>query len=159
MEEWKLINGYDYSVSSLGRIRNNRTGRILKGVPNTFGYLQVFLYKNGKSKKFTIHQLVASYFLHDQIGKEINHINEDKLDNRVENLEYITHKENCNYGTRNSRMATKLSKSLIQCDLQKKQLMDLYGNPVMYDYFSCYPIIPYLHSNKQTIKQTHINCC
>ena len=51
MEEWKLINGYDYSVSSLGRIRNNRTDRILKGVPNTFGYLQVFLYKNGKSKK------------------------------------------------------------------------------------------------------------
>ena len=95
MEEWKLINGYDYSVSSLGRIRNNKTGRILKGVPNTFGYLQVFLYKNGKSKKFTIHQLVASYFLPDQNG-----------------------------------------------------------NPVMYDYFSCYPIIPYSQSNKQTIKQT-----
>lgn len=76
MEEWKLINGYDYSVSSLGRIRNNRTGRILKGVPNTFGYLQVFLYKNGRSKRFTVHQLVASYFLPDQMGKEINHINE-----------------------------------------------------------------------------------
>lgn len=127
MEEWKLINGYDYSVSSLGRIRNNRTGRILKGVPNTFGYLQVFLYKNGRSKRFTVHQLVASYFLPDQVDKEINHINEDKLDNRVKNLEYITHKEN--------------------------------GNPVMYDYFSCYPIIFYSQSNKQTIKQTHINCC
>ena len=87
MEEWKLINGYDYSVSSLGRIRNNRTGRILKGVPNTFGYLQVFLYKNGRSKRFTVHQLVASYFLPDQMGKEINHINEDKLDNRVENVD------------------------------------------------------------------------
>jgi hypothetical protein len=156
MEEWKLINGYDYSVSSLGRIRNNRTGRILKGVPNTFGYLQVFLYKNGRSKRFTVHQLVASYFLPDQMGKEINHINEDKLDNRVENLEYITHKENCNYGTRNSRMATKLSRPLIQCDLHG---MDLYGNPVMYDYFSCYPIISYSQSNKQTIEQTHINCC
>lgn len=122
MEEWKLINGYDYSVSSLGRIRNNRTGRILKGVPNTFGYLQVFLYKNGRSKRFTVHQLVASYFLLDQMGKEINHINEDKLDNRVENLEYITHKENCNYGTRNSRMATKLSKPLIQCDLHGNEI-------------------------------------
>ena len=120
-------------------------------MPNTFGYLQVFLYKNGRSKRFTVHQLVASYFLPDQMGKEINHINEDKLDNRVENLEYITHKENCNYGSRNSRMATKLSRPLIQCDL--------HGNPVMYDYFSCYPIIPYSHSNKQTIKQTHINCC
>lgn len=50
MEEWKLINGYDYSVSSLGRIRNNRTGRILKGVPNTFGYLQVFMCKSYMSK-------------------------------------------------------------------------------------------------------------
>lgn len=101
MEEWKLINGYDYSVSSLGRIRNNRTGRILKGVPNTFGYLQVFLYKNGRSKRFTVHQLVASYFLPDQMGKEINHINEDKLDNR---------------------MATKLSKPLIQCDLHGNEI-------------------------------------
>lgn len=122
MEEWKLINGYDYSVSSLGRIRNNRTGRILKGVPNTFGYLQVFLYKNGRPKRFTIHQLVASYFLPDQMGKELNHINEDKLNNRVENLEYITHKENCNYGTRNSRMATKLSKPLIQYDLHGNEI-------------------------------------
>lgn len=53
------------------------------------------------------------------MGKEINHINED---NRVENLEYITHKENCNYGTRNSRMATKLSKPLIQCDLHGNEI-------------------------------------
>ena len=106
------------------------------------------------------------------MGKEINHINEDKLDNRVENLEYITHKENCNYGTRNSRMATKLSKPLIQYDLHGNEIRRfnsasevqrvlgyIYGNPVMYDYFSCYPIIPYSQSNKQTIKQTHINCC
>lgn len=39
MEEWKLINGYDYSVSSLGKVKKNETGRILKGVPNIFGYL------------------------------------------------------------------------------------------------------------------------
>lgn len=53
------------------------------------------------------------------MGKEINHINEDKLDNRVENLKYITHKENYNYGTRNSRMATK---PLIQCDLHGNEI-------------------------------------
>lgn len=102
MKEQKLINGYDYSVSSLGRIRNNRTGRILKGVPNTFGYLQVFLYKNGKSKKkiFTIYQLIVSYFLPDQMGKKVNYIDENKLNNRVKNFEYITHKKNCNYGTK-----------------------------------------------------------
>lgn len=121
MGEWKLINSYDYSVSSLGRIRNNRTGRILKGVPNTFDYLQVFLYKNGRSKRFTVHQLVASYFLPDQMGKEINHINGDKLDNRVENLEYITHKDNCNYGTRNSKIVSKFSKTLTQCDLPSNE--------------------------------------
>ena len=62
MEEWKLINSYDYSVSSLGRIRNNRTGRILKGVPNTFGYLQVFLYKNGRSKKFIVSSVSSILF-------------------------------------------------------------------------------------------------
>lgn len=54
------------------------------------------------------------------MSKKINHINEDKLDNRVKNLEYITHKENCNYGTRNSRMAT--SKPLIQCDLHGNEI-------------------------------------
>lgn len=122
MEEWKLIEQYDYSISSFGRVRNNRTGRILKGNSNTFGYLQVDLYKEGKPKRFCIHQLVAHYFLGDQIGKEINHINENKLDNRVENLEYISHKENCNYGTRNNRMSIKLGKPLIQYDLNGNKI-------------------------------------
>ena len=67
MENWKVIVEYpSYSISSLGRVKNNTTNKVLKAVPNTFGYLQVRLYKlykEGQYKVFTIHQLVAIHFL------------------------------------------------------------------------------------------------
>ena len=84
MENWKVIVEYpSYSISSLGRVKNNTTNKVLKAVPNTFGYLQVRLYKEGQYKVFTIHQLVAAYFLPIPSGDlELNHIDEDKLNNR-----------------------------------------------------------------------------
>ncbi|WCF57249.1 HNH endonuclease [Bacteroides phage PhiCrAssBcn23] len=119
MENWKVIVEYpSYSISSLGRVRNNNTNRILKAVSNTSGYLQVRLYKEGQYKSFIVHQLVATHFLPVPSGDlELNHIDEDKLNNRWDNLEWIPHKDNCNHGTRNIRMANKLSKPVIQYTL------------------------------------------
>lgn len=119
MENWKVIVEYpSYSISSLGRVKNNTTNKVLKAVPNTFGYLQVRLYKEGQYKVFTIHQLVAAYFLSIPSGDlELNHVDEDKLNNRWDNLEWVQHKDNCNYGTRNVKIANKLSKPVIQCTL------------------------------------------
>jgi len=112
-EQWKDIFGYEelYQVSNYGRVRSlPRNGtvneiKILKLQKDIDGYLRVFLYKNRKAKPHKVHRLVAYAFIpNDNIFKtEINHLNEDKIDNRVENLEWCTRKENANYGTRTER--------------------------------------------------------
>ena len=115
MEEiWRDIEGYEklYQVSNLGRVRSlDRVittkygvvypykGRILKMKKNNSGYSVVSLSKDGKVKDFLIHRLVAKAFipLEDYNGMEVNHINFDRNDNNVNNLEWITRKENMEY--------------------------------------------------------------
>lgn len=78
------------------------------------GYYHVCLYKNGKGKHFHIHRLVGQMFIEndDPLNKnQINHINEDKSDNRASNLEWCTSKENMNHGTRTSRHKKQVSGS------------------------------------------------
>ena len=79
----------------MGRVRNDRTGKILKQRDN-FGYRRVCLYDSPGAKTFVlVHRLVACAFLGDfSVKKEVNHINGVKDDNRVENLEWCTHSEN-----------------------------------------------------------------
>lgn len=101
MEIWKDIKGYEglYQVSNLGNVKSLKYGRekILKGYKNYKGYLTVKLLKNKKSKIYLIHRLVAICFLPNNFGNvEIDHINTDRTDNRLENLRWVTHKENCN---------------------------------------------------------------
>ena len=100
MEQWKTIQGYEnYEVSSEGRIRNKKTGKILKPVKKSNGYLQITLCKDSKHHKvFSVHRLVAIYFIPNPENKPtVNHINENKEDNRVENLEWMTGAEQNEY--------------------------------------------------------------
>lgn len=102
MEIWKEISGTNgaYLVSNLGRVKSNKTGIILKPQPRRHGYLAVWLYDNGVSKRVSVHRLVAEAFCERMPGKnEVNHINENKQDNRAANLEWCTHSENCKAGT------------------------------------------------------------
>ena len=95
-EEYRQIEGYDnYSVSNLGNVRNDKTGRILKSAPNKDGYLSVALCKEGKGKTYKISRLVGFTFLENPDNlPEIDHINRLPYDNRVENLRWCSRENN-----------------------------------------------------------------
>ena len=129
-EIWKDIKDYEglYQVSNWGRVKsfnykNSGKERLMKPYKTTGGYFQVKLQKNRKSKNCRVHRLVAETFLPNPENlPEVNHIDEDKTNNRVDNLEWKTHKDNVNHGTRNERAAKamtngKLSKPVLQLSL------------------------------------------
>ena len=100
-EIWQDIPGYvgKYYISNLGRLKN-QDGLILKPMLCTNGYLSACLWKNNQQKKILIHRLVAEAFLDNPKGyNEINHLDENKTNNDVRNLEWCTHLYNMNYGS------------------------------------------------------------
>lgn len=118
MEKWRDVLGYEglYQVSDEGRVRSltrvNNYGRKVRGQimkqhkSKHGGYLTVGLCKNGKRTLFYVHRLVAWAFIEPTDTTEtVNHINEIKTDNRVENLEWMTLHDNTLYGTHMQRMA------------------------------------------------------
>ena len=127
MEIWKDIEGYEglYQISNFGRVRSlnyRGTGqtKVLSPGEGGRGYLLVNLCKNGKTKKYQVHRLVAEAFIPNWFDDpQVNHIDEDKTNNRVENLEWCSAKYNINYGTHNKRVFEKttngkLSKPVLQ---------------------------------------------
>jgi hypothetical protein len=98
-EEWRKIEGFpSYTVSNLGRVRSIKREQavILKVFKNNYGYLQVCLYnENNKKCGRYIHRLVASAFISNYENKpEVNHIDGNKANNSVNNLEWNTDSEN-----------------------------------------------------------------
>ena len=90
------VKGYEgYEVSNTGKVKSLKTNRLLKPQKNNCGYLYILLTdKNKKVKINLIHRLVFDSFIGIDDGFEINHLDEDKENNRLENLELITHEEN-----------------------------------------------------------------
>ena len=131
-EVWRDVKGYEgfYQVSNMGRVkslgRKDRFGRVIKerilepAVTHN-GYLRVGLHVDGKRKMLRVHRLVCEAFHENPDNKsEVNHVNENKTDNRACNLEWSTRTENCNHGSRNERVAKALSKPIGQFSLDGK---------------------------------------
>lgn len=135
-EIWKDIPEYEelYQVSNLGRVRSlDRIvtrkdgrkqlckGKLLSPCKLRWGYLGVNLSKNNKGLTKKVHRLVAKTFLNNSFNLlDVNHIDEDKTNNRLNNLEWCSREYNVNYGTRNE----KISKPVIMCNLDGNELKE-----------------------------------
>ena len=136
-EEWKDIKGYEglYQISNLGRVKSlartyshhNRYTHVIKHIqekilkPQLRGqYLKVTLLKHNHRKQVSVHKLVAETFIPnpDKLPM-VNHKDEDKLNNNINNLEWCNSTYNSNYGTRN----TKISKLLTNNKKRSKQVL------------------------------------
>ena len=120
-EIWKDIEGYEgfYQVSNFGKVRSliNKQIKILKTRVHPNGYELI----NLKGKTFRLHYLVAKTFLENpKKYKEINHKDENKLNNRVDNLEWCNRKYNCNYGSLPEKVGKRFSKKILLIDVNSK---------------------------------------
>ena len=131
MEIWD-IEGYEglYQVSNLGRVKSlnykcTKEEKILKPKVCKKGYLMVGLYKEGKRRYYLVHRLVAETFIDNPEDKpQVNHKDEDKTNNKVENLEWVTSKENNNYGTRTEKVAKSLSKPICGINIKTNERIE-----------------------------------
>lgn len=123
-ELWKDVLGYEglYQVSNFGNVKSlnyNHTGKQHRMRPQiSQGYCQIPLWKNKKCKILKIHVLVWTAFNGPiPSGMQVNHINEDKTDNRLDNLNLMTPKENINWGSGIKRRSVTHNKQIAQFDL------------------------------------------
>ena len=97
LERAKAIPGYEkYLITSWGRVYNTETKQFLKPYSHHKGYLRVDLFNERGKRHFKVHRLVASAFIENPEGKpQVNHIDGNKRNNSITNLEWVTNKENC----------------------------------------------------------------
>ena len=124
-ETWKPVVGYEglYEVSSKGKVRSLKTGRILKPFYDTSGYAMVNLTSanNDRTKKL-VHRLVALSFIPNLKNlSDVNHKDEIKTNNNLDNLEWISHN-----GTRTERVAKSNSKPIQQLDMKTRLIIATY---------------------------------
>lgn len=142
-EQWKVLTyNPNYAVSNLGKVRNNKSGRILSERPDNKGYCRISINVKGKYKDFKIHRLVAENFIFNDNPHEkteVNHKDGLKSNNSFLNLEWITSSQNMKHafelglhshvGERNSNLS--LSDELVleiwSSNLTPKQVAEKYG--------------------------------
>lgn len=148
-EQWRDVEGYDgmYQVSDLGRARSKKYGRwkVIRPRKDRGGYLQVALCNDGKVKYPLVHRLVAQAFIEntDETKTLINHIDECKQNNRVNNLEYCTAQYNSTYNDLHHRRTINYNHP----NYKRHKLKDLYNPNLTYE------------QNIEIFKANGIECC
>lgn len=126
-EQWKAIKGFEklYEICADGRIKA-RSGKIIRPYDNGVGYLTVHLYKNGERHTRKIHRLVAEAFISNPERKpQVNHIDGNKANNHVDNLEWATQSENMRHSYSNGLRA-KHRRSVVQIEITTKKIIRVY---------------------------------
>ena len=116
----KDIKGYEglYAITSCGKVWSYRNKKFLTPGVNNTGYLYVNLWKDNEKKNYLIHRLVAdAYIPNTENLPEINHKDENKTNNCLQNLEWCDASYNTNYGTRNEKVSNSRKKPILQYDL------------------------------------------
>ena len=114
MNQIDITKFENYQITDDGRVWSKNSEKYLTPF-EVGGYLRVSLYRDGKCFPMFIHKLVADAFLPNPNNyQEVNHKNENRYDNRVENLEFCTHLYNMRYGTRTQRQIDSISKEVYQ---------------------------------------------
>jgi hypothetical protein len=134
MEVWKKVPFEEYEeiylISSKGRLKNAKTGRIHAVNLDSDGYPHYLLCSNNKRKPVTAHRLVALAFIDNPSNLPcINHKDENKTNNSVENLEWCTVKHNNCYGTKLQRLSDKLSRPVAQ--MMNGEVLAVYKNSMI----------------------------
>lgn len=130
---WRYIDGYDgkYQISNDGYVKNKK-GHILKNQMSNGGYYQLVLIKGKKHKQEFIHRLVAKAFLPNPDNlPQVNHIDEDKTNNCVSNLEWCTNKYNSQYSTaKKVYMVDQMTDKIIKSFNAMRDCDDYFGKQV-----------------------------
>ena len=119
----KDIKGYEglYAITEEGQVWSYYSKRFIKPHIRSNGYLQVLLSKGGIKKSYKVHRLVAQAYLPNPDNlPEVNHIDEDKTNNCVNNLEWCSHEYNLNYGQHNEKISNSLKKRCLCVELNKE---------------------------------------
>ena len=127
-EVWKQIEEYEnYEVSSLGRVKNSKTGRILRQGKKG-GYCSVGLTGN-KCKTRAVHQLVARAFISNPENKsQVNHKDKDGFNNNITNLEWATNKENSIHRSSGVKQTTNQNLEIYRIDINTNEILEKYSS-------------------------------
>jgi hypothetical protein len=129
IKEWRSVKDYDnYEVNNLGQVRNKETGRILKASCKG-GYLVVGLSSKGKVKTNSVHRIVAICFIDNPENKpQVNHIDKNRSNNNVNNLEWCTSSENAIHKCLTLQQKTNQNLKVWRVDINSNEKIELYNS-------------------------------